>query len=224
MNLPTPPVSTFGSRFRTIMLAGLIAILPLFLTLWILGVMLGLMDGILSPLISPLIVNYLNSANITNLAKGTPIPGVGLVATAIVVLIAGLLVRNIVGRELVASFERLLSKVPVAGWFFSSFKEIMGVFSQKKAFSQVVVIEYPRDNTWGIGFVTGRTDEGIRKALGGAGFTYVYVPTTPNPTSGVLLMVPSDRVFPLPLTIEEGLKLVVSAGIISDKGGKGAAG
>ncbi len=216
MDAAHAPSGRFGARLGNLLLAGLVAVLPLFLTIWILVFLFRALDGFLSPAVSPVIVHYLKAVG-ADLPEGARIPGIGLAATAILVLLAGLLVRNIIGRGLVGSLEHVLLRIPLVGSVLASAKQLMGVFSLRKDFSRAVMIEYPRPGSFAVAFATARVDEITAAALGEGGFTYVFVPSTPNPTGGILLMVPDERIFPTGFSVEEGIKLVVTAGILAEE-------
>jgi uncharacterized membrane protein len=202
-----------GRWLGNTLLAGLVAILPLFLTVWALTLLFRLVDGFLSPVASPLLVLLLNTFAGAGLEPGTRIPGIGLLVTALIILGAGLLVRWVVSRRLLRLLASQLEKVPLAGVLFSYAREFTGLFMQKHAFSQVAAVEYPLRGTWTLGFVTGRVDPCLTPTVD-CPMTFFFVSTTPNPTTGFVLLVPEKDVVDLPLTVDEGVRLIVSAGIL----------
>ncbi len=209
----------FRRWLRNTMLAGLIAVLPLYLTFGTLYLLFRWVDGFLSPIVSPMIAGLLNALAGTHFARGARIPGLGLLATLVIILLAGLLVKNVVSRRLVGAFGRLLERIPLFGVILSSAKQFLDLFLKKRAFTQVAAVEYPSKGTWTLGFVTGKmaaVSPRLERPM-----TCFFVSTTPNPTTGFLLIVPPEDVVPLPMSVEEGIRVIVSAGILSR--GKGAA-
>jgi uncharacterized membrane protein len=207
----------FRKWLRNTMLAGLFAILPLYLTFAALYLLFRWVDGFLSPVASPIIAGLLNALAGTHIARGTSIPGIGILATFLIILLAGLLVRNVVSRRLVGFFGRLLERIPLFGIILASAKQFLELFMRKRAFSQVAAVEYPLKGTWTVGFVTGGMAAGSSPRLEKP-MTCFFVSTTPNPTTGFLLVVPPEDVVLLPMSVEEGIRVIVSAGILSPAG------
>lgn len=194
---------TFFGELRNTFVRGSVLIIPVALTYWFFRALLNAIDGILSPLFEEFI--------------GYPVPGLGFAAMIVLVIIIGLLSRNLVGRILLAWFERLLQSVPFVRGVYSAIKDLIGAFTvdgKGKTFRQVVLIEYPRPNLYTIAFVTNEMSftSSNGKSLE---FVNVYIPNPPNPTSGVLILVPKKDALVLNLTIEQGLKLVLSGGIVT---------
>ena len=191
---------------RRALVAGLVILVPVTLTIFILVKIFGFMDRMFAPVIDRAIGIYL---------PGAHIPGLGLLLTLIVVLVLGWLSTNVVGRSVIQAIERLICRVPVAKSIYSATKGFLEVlsFDQTEAFKRVVLIEYPKENIFALAFVTGwaswpTIDERLADTV------LVFVPTTPNPTSGFLLLVPRDEAIELPISIEEGVRLVISGGIL----------
>ncbi len=193
--------SFFGS-LRTTFLRGIGVLIPLGLTYWFFESLLNALDGILSPLFERWL--------------GRHVPGIGFVAMLLIILLVGLLTRNLVGRLLLAWFETAVRSIPVVRSVYSAIKDLVGAFSgegKSKTFRQVIMTEYPRKGLYCIGFVTNE----MRYAQAGGisrDFLNVYIPNPPNPTSGFLVLIPRDEAVHLDLTVEEGLKLVLSGGIV----------
>ena len=145
---------------------------------------------------------------------GFPIPGLGLILTVAIVFAIGGLVANVVGRRLVATGERILEKIPFLRWFYFSSKQIIeAVFiSSQDSFRRAVLLEYPRKGIYSIGFITGESTGQLAASVPGS-FT-VFVPTTPNPTSGYLIIVPEGEAIPLNWSVDEAFRVIVSAGVI----------
>jgi uncharacterized membrane protein len=188
------------------LIAGLLILVPAALTVYVLIGLFRLMDGVFGPLVNRAIRVFFPEAH------G---PGLGLVMTLLVVLLLGWLSNKVVGRRAIASFERLISRVPVVRTIYSATKGVLEAVSRDKgdAFTRVVMIEYPKENIFALGFVTrgarwDAVDPRTKDLL------LVFLPTTPNPTSGFLLLVPRTEAITLPITVEEGIRMVISGGIL----------
>src|SRR3990170_4421103 len=187
-------------RLRTWFIAGLIVFLPVAITFSIIVWLFRIVDSFLGWLLPPLV--------------GRPIPGVGLVASIVVIFFIGALATNVLGRRLVEFFEGLMLRIPLARSIYSATKSISDtLFLQRRAaFRRPVLVEWPRRGAYTVGFVTGDT-AGVPAAGGRA--LNVFVVTTPNPTTGVLMMVPERDAIALDMTVEDALKIVMSGGIVS---------
>ncbi len=144
------------------------------------------------------------------------IPGLGIIALLMFIFLIGLLTANFVGKKLLDLWERLLKKVPVVSSIYSALKQIVDSFSMQGSgnFSRVVLIEYPRKGVHTIGFVTGTSKGEVQDKTKGKVLN-VFVPTTPNPTAGFLLLVPEADVISLDMKVEDGMKMIISCGIIT---------
>jgi len=189
------------SRLRRYFIAGLIVFLPVAVTFSIIAWLFRLVDRLLGWLLPPLI--------------GREIPGLGLVASVIAIFFIGALATNVLGRRVVGFFERLMLRIPLARSIYSATKSISDtIFLQRRAaFQRPVLVEWPRQGLFTIGFVTGET-RGLPGASGDRGLN-VFVVTTPNPTTGFLMFVPESDVRPLEMSVEDALKIVISGGIVS---------
>jgi uncharacterized membrane protein len=203
-------VRKIKSKIRNIFLAGLVAIIPIAFTLFLLTWIFKKLDK-LSPAVTDLLI--LLGAPIPH---GFKIPGIGIVATILVIFFVGILIKSVVGKELMALGEYFLDKIPFIRSVYNGIKQILeGIaISNKNAFKQVVMIEYPRKGLYSLGFLTcdskGEIQEKTDKDI-----VNVFIPTTPNPTSGFLLLVPKEDIIPLSMTAEEAIKLIVSGGIVT---------
>lgn len=189
------------ARLRRYFIAGLIVFLPVAITVSIIVWLLRIMDGFLGWLLPPLI--------------GRDIPGLGLVLSLGVILFIGALATNVLGRRLLQFFERVMLRIPLARSIYTATKSISdSVFLQRRAaFRRAVLVEWPRRGMYTVGFVTG---EGATLAGDpGTRLVNVFVVTTPNPTTGFVMFVPEAETRPLPMSVEDALKIVISAGIIS---------
>jgi uncharacterized membrane protein len=200
---PKPRART---HFKRILVTGLVILVPVTLTVYIRKQLFDFMDGIFAPVIDKAIGVYL---------PGFHIPGLGLVLTLLVVLLLGWLSTNVVGRRLIHGAEALICRIPVAKSIYSATKGVLEAvsFDQGEAFQRVVLIEYPKENIFALAFVTksARWPELSPKT---ADVLLVFVPTTPNPTSGFLLLVPRSETIPMPMSVEEGIRMVISGGIL----------
>ena len=188
-------------------ITGLLIWAPLGITLWVLSFILGMMDQ--SILLLP-------AAWQPRALVGFNIPGVGALMTLLVVFITGLLTANFIGQRLVRWWEALLHRIPVVRSIYQSVKQISDtVFSPSgQAFRQAALVQYPRQGSWTIGFLTGAPGGEIAEHLGD-GMVSLYVPTTPNPTSGFFLMVPKADVIELDMSVEDALKYLISMGVVA---------
>ena len=196
------------ARLRTYLLAGIVVTAPIGITIWLLWLVVDLFDRA----VVPLIPDAYNPSDIL----GTNVPGVGIVIVLVLVTLVGALFTNVAGRFLVRFGERLVSRVPVVRTVYGVLKQIFdSVLAQSaNAFREVVLIEYPRRGIWVIGFITSPTRGEVQRVTEEE-MVNVFLPTTPNPTSGFLLFVPRKDCIPLDMTVEEGVKLVISGGIVS---------
>jgi uncharacterized membrane protein len=193
------------SVIKKYILTGLLVLIPLFLTGWILLTLFHWTDRVLG-----LIPRVYRPEELL----GFPIPGLGLILTVAIIFVIGGLVANVVGRKLVAMGERILEKIPFLRWFYFSSKQIIeAVFmSTQDSFRRAVLLEYPRKGLYSIGFITGESIGQLEESVPRS-FT-VFVPTTPNPTSGYLIVVPQAETIPLDWSVDEAFRVIVSAGVI----------
>ena len=192
----------FWLFLRTTFGRGLVVLVPVVITIWVLNGLFNSIDGIISPIFDRVLNQH--------------IPGLGFITMLVLILIVGFSSRNLVGRAMFRFFERILFSIPVARNIYSAMKDLFGAFGlggKGKSFKQVVLIEWPRQGLWTIGFVTNEIiiDGGSQpKEL-----TSVYIPNPPNPTSGMFVLVPKESIQVLNMTVEDGLKLVLSGGIVT---------
>ena len=167
-------------------------------------------------LITPLIPEAYNPNSYLHAVVPFDIPGVGLIVLIVALIIIGALTRVLLGRTLVRLGEGLVNRMPVVRSVYGATKQIVETVlkSQSDAFRQVVLFEYPRRGSWAIGFVTGQT-KGEVQNLTNDDVVNVFLPTTPNPTSGYLLFLPRREIIPLSMSVEEGIKMIISGGIVT---------
>ncbi len=187
--------------FRKYFITGILVLLPLIITGYIVIFAFNLVDGILR--------------NLIQYIAGHRIPGLGFLIMLVVVFLAGLFTQNVVGKKLLMWGEAGLRRIPVVNTIYSASKQVMEAFAsgRKEAFQQVVLVEYPRRGLYMIGFLTGTTPDMIRQRVS-QDLLNVFIPATP-PSHGYFVMVPRQDVQVLEMSVEEGLKLVLSGGIIA---------
>jgi uncharacterized membrane protein len=201
--------------FRRYFITGLLLWVPIGITLWVLNTIISTMDLSLSLL----------PANWQPVAVvGRNLPGLGVVLTVLVVFATGVLATNFLGQRLVHVWEIVLSRIPIVNTIYSSVKQVSDTLlsPQGNAFRKALLVEYPRKGSWTIAFMTGIPAEEIRRRVspllsGEASspeMVSVYVPTTPNPTSGFFLMFRKDETVELDMSVDEALKYVVSMGVV----------
>ena len=186
--------------FKRITLAGLFAIVPLALTFYIIKIIIVFLDQLTAPIMARI---------------NLEIPGFGLILTLLIIFALGIFVTNVLGRRLFSWGERLISSIPLVKNIYNTLKQITNAFSgatQTENYQRVIYIQYPRKELWTICFVTGESVDGS-----GEEYYHVFVPTTPNPTSGVFIIIPKKDAIEADLTIEEGLKAVISGGLLAPK-------
>lgn len=187
---------------RIIFGRGLVLIVPLVITIWVLNILFDTVDGIISPIFDHLL--------------GRHIPGLGFVTMVVLIFVIGVLSRNLIGRAIFRYFERFMSTLPLARTIYSSTKDLINAFrpgGKGRSFRQVVLVEYPRLGMFTVGFVTNEVTVAGEPPSGA--MVSIYIPNPPNPTSGVLVLVPRDHVRVLDISVEDGLKYVLSGGIVS---------
>lgn len=193
-------------QLRRYFVAGLLVWIPLGVTIFILKVLIGLMDKSLL---------WLPQDYRPGALLGFDIPGLGLILTLLVVLLTGLLVANIVGRSMVGFWESILDRIPIVRSVYSAAKNFAEiVFSDSnQSFKKVLLIEYPRKGTYSLAFQTA-TSLGEVQGRTGEEVVCTFVPTTPNPTSGYIIIVPKKDVIELDMEVDEALKMIISLGVV----------
>lgn len=201
------------SPIRRYLIAGLLVWLPLGVTVLVIKLLVDFMDQTL--LVLP-------QAWHPDKLLGFHIPGLGVLLSIAVVLITGVMVANFFGREMVVAWEKFLNRIPLVRPIYSAVKQLTEtVFSSGgQSFRKVLLIEYPRKGAWTLAFQTGTT-VGEAQAKTAEEVVNVYVPTTPNPTSGFFLMVPRHEVVELDMSVDDGLKMIISMGAVVPKWKKG---
>lgn len=191
---------------RRYLIAGILVWLPLGVTVLVVRLFIDLLDG--SMLLIP--PQYHPEA-----LFGFSIPGLGVVLSIIIILLTGMIAANFFGKQLVAGWESLLSRIPLVRSVYASVKQITETLfsSSGQSFRKVLLVEYPRREMWTLAFQTS-TDIGEAQRKTGQDVVNVYIPTTPNPTSGFFIMIPKKDVIELDMNVDDGLKMLISMGVM----------
>ncbi len=192
---------------RKYFITGLLILVPLGITIWVLNAIISMMDQ--SLLLLP--AQWQPEA-----LFGFKIKGLGAVLTVLVIFVTGLLTKNFIGNYVVTLWETVLTHIPIVSSIYSSVKQVSDTLfsSSGNAFSKALLIQYPREGCWTIAFLTGKPGGDVAKHLQGD-YLSVYVPTTPNPTSGYFLMIPKKDAIELDMSVDTALKYVVSMGVVA---------
>lgn len=208
---PPPRKPGLLYSLRTSFLTGIVVIAPISLTIWLIITVVGWFDRRVLPLVKPFIPSSLPETYIENFF------GVGVVIFLVFTVIVGWIARGLIGKSLIRWAEDIVDRMPVVRTVYSGIKQISEtVFAQsERSFEKAVLIEYPRRGIWAVGFISTLAKGEIARRAGNQGqLISVFVPTTPNPTSGFLLYFPEEDVIELDMTVEEAAKLVISAGLV----------
>ena len=211
------PQSGLIAGFRNSFLTGLVVIAPVALTIWLIWSVIGWIDGF----VLPFIPNLYHPDNILNTFFGQDVAinirGLGVVAFLLFTTFVGWIAKGFLGRSLIRIGENLVRRMPVVRSIYSGVKQIAEtVFAQSdRSFEKACLIEYPRKGIWAVGFVSTEAKGEVKyKAKSNSDLLSVFVPTTPNPTSGFMLFFPRNDVIELEMSIEDAAKLVISAGLV----------
>jgi len=199
-------------HLRNLFITGLLVLVPIGTTALIVYKVFDLADRKIRILLEP----HIDALCQLLFNRTIPIPpyGVGLVVTVLVILAAGILARNLIGRRLISLAEKVMLRLPFVNRIYTAIKQISDAFLRRKTnlFQEVVLIEYPRRGIYSLGFVTGEAPKVFDRLEGDS--VCIFVSTTPNPTSGVLVVVPRRDVIPLNISVEDGMKMVISGGVV----------
>jgi uncharacterized membrane protein len=198
MNTKATTRDSVGKKLRAQFVAGMLVVVPVAATVLILVWLFNSIDNILQPIVRAI--------------YGDEIPGVGFGATLVLIYLAGVVARNVVGKKLIKYGDSLLARVPVLRMLYFGIKQILESFSytSKSNFMQVVLVEFPRKGIWTIGFITNEITEG-----GGVKLINVLIPTSPTPTSGFLQIVREEDIVRTSLSVDDALKMVISGGAMT---------
>lgn len=195
-----------AKTFRNYLIGGLLVWIPIMITVWVVRFLTRILDSSLVLLPPPWRPEAL---------FGTYIPGLGIAMSLLLLFVTGLLVKNLFGRQLVDGIESLVRRIPVVGTVYGGAKTFSEtVLSDKgRSFKQVVMVEFPRKGVWSIGFITAHELEEAQ-AKTEQEVTCVFVPTTPNPTTGFLVLLPKDEVVMMDMTVDEAFKMLLTLGVV----------
>ena len=190
------------TALKRYLLTGLLVVTPIWGTILVLKTLFVAVDGILGDVVS----RYLTPASY--------IPGLGIITLVLLIFLVGVLAANFIGRRVVKLWEDSLDRVPVVRGIYSTLKSMMDIlsFKEREKYNRVVLIQFPKNGHYCFAFVTGVT-QGELQAFASEPLLNVYVPTSPNPTSGYFLLVPEREVTPVEMSVEEAMKLIVSGGL-----------
>lgn len=193
-----------GHHLKAKMVAGLLVVIPVGVTIFILRFLFNLADGVLAP--------YIHRAAVFLFGEqGRYIPGLGMFAGVLVIYLTGLVASNVLGRRLVDTWDRVLSRIPLVKSIYTSSKQLISVLSPgaRESFRRAVYVEFPKEDTFSIAFIT----NAVPSASGKTYYT-VFIPTSPNPTSGYVLILEEHKVYPTEYSVEEAMKVIMSGGIV----------
>lgn len=201
-NPDTPEQSGFSKHLRARMISGILVLIPLAITLFILNVILASLTAFVRPLLNPFLGEIHENA----------VTLIALCVTTLIIYFTGLITNHLIGRRMISLGERLLMKMPIIKSVYSASKQVVDTFSSstKAAFKAVAVVEFPRKGSLAIGFVTGAMTNPDGQLL-----YRVFIATTPNPTTGFLLILPAGEVQFTDISVEDGVKMIVSGGVLS---------
>ena len=195
------------TSLKNYFLTGLLVILPVFITAYVIWFLIRAMDVVLK---------YIPAKYLPDTYLPFHVPGLGLILVVIIILVVGLLFRNLAGRKVVHLWENMVDRIPLVRIIYSGVKQLLESFFMQKddAFKRVALLEYPRRGAYVIGFITGES-RGEVQSKTDKNMMNVFVPTTPNPTSGFYILIPEDELVILNMTVEDAFKLIISGGIFS---------
>ena len=190
--------------FKTYFITGLLVWAPVVITVWVLSVLVNTLESVVPSFLSP------------QALFGRDIPGFRVVVVLVVLFVTGILAANFLGRSILRFWEAVLGRIPLVRSIYTSVKQVSDTLlaPNGQAFRQAVMVEYPRAGCWSIGFLTGTSGGEVAEYLSGEPVS-VFVPTTPNPTAGFLLIVPRSDIKPLNMSVDAALKYIVSMGVVA---------
>jgi uncharacterized membrane protein len=199
-------------------IAGLLTWLPLAITIWVILWLLGVTDGVFGWFLSGVAALAPSTADL--IANVKKIPGLSILVLAALMLLTGVVVTNAFGQWWLRQWDAMLHRIPLVKSIYSSVKQVSDtLFSTSgNAFREAVLVQYPRQGAWTVAFVTGKPGGEVAEQLEGE-WVSVYVPTTPNPTSGFFLIMRRDEIRPLSMSVDQALKYVISMGVVSPSNG-----
>lgn len=196
------------SNLKKIFLTGLAIIIPVGITLYILFFLIDVMDSLL---------NIIPHQFQPDVMLHFHLPGLGIIVTVVLVFVCGLIARSYLGKSLVGLGESFVDKIPIVRSIYQAVKQVAHsmLMDRNRSFKKAVLIEFPRRGLYSVGFITGNPGGEIAAKIAGDHYVSVFVPTTPNPTSGFFMVVSSDELIFLDMSVEEAFTLIISAGIVN---------
>ena len=190
-------MNSITQNIRSKLFAGIATAIPLFLTYFLLKFLFQTLDDMSTPILDKF---------------GIEIPGLGILLTLALIFSLGALVTNFLGRKIFNLGEKIVKRVPIVNTIYSTLKQITDTFTKgtSDTFEGAVYIQYPRQGLWTMAFISGQS-----KTKDGVAYYHLFVPTTPNPTSGFFLMIPQSDAVPTGMSVEEGLKTIISGGMLA---------
>ena len=190
-------MNSITQSFRSKLFAGLATLLPLYLTYVVIKFLFESLEKMSGPILKQF---------------GLDIPGLGIILTIVLIYVLGLIVTNFLGKKIFNIGESIVKRVPIVNMIYTTLKQIIDTFTKgtSDAFEGVVYIQYPRKGLWTMAFISGES-----KNKDGIPYYHLFVPTTPNPTSGFFLMIPQADAIPTGMNVEEGLKTIISGGLLA---------
>ncbi|MDT7041643.1 DUF502 domain-containing protein [Candidatus Nitronereus thalassa] len=194
----------FSVTIKRYFLTGLLVITPIWGTVLVLKTLFVTVDSILGNMLADIVT------------EDYYVPGLGILTLVLLIFLAGMMATNFLGGRLVKRWEEILDRVPIVRGIYATLKSMMDIlsFKQREKYNKVVMIQFPKDGNYVLAFVTGETRDEVQK-LAPEPLVHVYVPTSPNPTSGYFLLVPEREVESVDMSVEEAMKLIVSGGLYS---------
>jgi len=206
------------AHLRRNLVRGLFLVLPLLITVWLLGILFDIIDANVTPMVRE-VLTRLGIPGLERWFARLGIPIIGLLLTVSSIYLLGLIGGNLGGRRALTMIESLILRIPLVKGIYGAARQLLDAFSMtsQRHFSKVVLLEYPRRGMWTLGFVTREISHSISTGNDGrpSQMVPIFLPTTPNPTSGWMILVPVDDLQVLDLSIEDSVKLIVSGGIVS---------
>jgi uncharacterized membrane protein len=199
-------ISSFLAALRTYIFTGVLFLIPVVVTLYVIYFIFQFSDGFLGGSIAEWL--------------GWQIPGTGIFLTALICLLVGMIAHNYVGKHIIKGVDTSMQKIPVVKSLYTGIKQVGNVIMQqnKSEFKRVVLLEYPKEDCWALGFVTADFIYEVNDPRVANNLVSVFVPTTPNPTSGFMLIISKDKVVDTDIDIENAMKIVISGGLVQGVG------
>ncbi|MBI5047470.1 MAG: DUF502 domain-containing protein [Deltaproteobacteria bacterium] len=207
-------IKAVKASFKKYFITGFLVVVPLYLTIYIFSLIVGYMDTILKFLPKPLQPDTYLSFHI---------PGLGVIFTIAIIFIIGLLTTNLLGKKLVAMGDGILARIPFFRSIYKPIKQFMETFfvAGYSGFRKVVLVEFPSKGMYSVGFLTGVAAGEVQAKAGMEKVVNVFLPTTPNPTTGFYIIIPERDIIPLEMSVEDAFKLIITGGMVSPENIKG---